>query len=221
MLQIPGLAHDNSQKRHYNSEVHYFFYTPHLRLRRFTADDADHLFALDNDPEVMRYLNGGELVSRDAIVRDILPTFLKVDEDRPGLGFHAAEDRATAEFVGWFVLRLTGEPGEAALGYRLRREAWGRGLATEGARALVDWGFRELGLRRVVATTYEQNLASIRVMEKLGMTLIRRFRYTPEEIASGDTMAIDVESIDIWDGDDVEYGVTRETWRSLNGGHDA
>lgn len=184
--------------------------TARLRLRRLTASDLDHLHALDNDPAVMRYLNGGEPVSREAIARAILPAFMSYDDERPGQGVFAIEDGVTGDFLGWVSLRPTGAPDEAALGYRLRQAAWGHGIATEAAAALIDHGFARLGLRRVVATTYEDNHASIRVMEKLGLSLVRRFRYTLEELAAGDTTA--GIAAELWPGEDVEYALTRAAW---------
>ncbi len=185
--------------------------TERLRLRRFTEADADHLFALDNDPEVMRYLNGGVPTPRAVVETEILPGFMQVDAANPASGFWAAVSKASGEFVGWFSLRpLPHNPLEASLGYRLMRAVWGQGLATEGVRALMHCGFCELGLQRVVATTYEHNLASRRVMEKVGMTLVRRFRLTEEDLASSDTFHS--ASLEVWDGDDVEYAVERENW---------
>ena len=180
--------------------------TERLRLRRFTLADADHLFALDNDPEVMRYLNGGVPTPRHVVEEAILPGFMQMDPARPAFGFWAAELKATAEFVGWFSLRpLPENQHHAALGYRLVRAFWGRGLATEGVRALIHKGFTELGLARVVATTYEHNLASRRVMEKAGMTLVRRFRLTVADLQAADTFHTD--EVELWDGDDVEYAI--------------
>ena len=182
--------------------------TERLILRRFAPADLDHLYALDNDPEVMRYINGGTPTPRVVIEREILPVFLRYDERRPGFGFWAAVLRSTGAWLGWFSFRATEEAsGQAVLGYRLCRAAWGQGYATEGARALIARGFSQWGVRRVVATTYEDNLASRRVMEKLGMRLVRRFRYTPEEIARSDTFHS--ESTEVWDGDDVEYAIDR------------
>ena len=71
----------------------------------------------------------------------------------------------------------------------MRASAWGKGYATEGARALIRRGFSALGLRRVLATTYEHNHASRRVMEKLGMTPVRSYRMTLDELAAQDTYA--------------------------------
>ena len=188
--------------------------TERLTLRRFTMDDVDDLVALDSDPEVMRYLTGGAPTPRDVIERDILPGFLRSYEPHAGFGVWAGIERASGAFQGWASLRLRdGHPGEATLGYRLRRSAWGQGYATEAARALIGAAFRNTDLQRVTATTYQDNRASRRVMEKLGMTLARTFRYTPEDHAT--VIATYVAIGDIWDGDDVEYALDRADWEGM------
>src|SRR5215470_671029 len=118
--------------------------TERMVLRRFTATDVDNLVDLDADPEVMRFLTGGRPTPRTEVERVVLPRML-------GPGYRAAVERATGEFVGWFELAGT-TPGEAELGYRLRRSAWGRGYATEGSLALLRHGF-DGGLARITATT--------------------------------------------------------------------
>lgn len=191
--------------------AHILLETERLRLRRFTPDDGANLFALDNDPAVMRYINGGTPTPWEVVQIQILPGFLRYDDAQPGFGFWAAEEKATSEFLGWFVFRPTGNaPGEVALGYRLRRTAWGKGYATEGGAALIRRGFEEWGVARVVATTYEENAASRRVMEKLGMGHVRSFRYSAEEIGASDTSY--TESAEVWPGEDVEYALTRTEW---------
>jgi RimJ/RimL family protein N-acetyltransferase len=186
--------------------------TERLVLRRFTEDDAGNLFRLDSDPDVMRYLTGGTPTPRGVIETDILPRFLRYDERTPGFGYWAAIDKANGEFLGWFSLRPSdgANPAEATLGFRLRKDAWGRGYATEGARALVRLGFTELGVQRVVAITYQDNLASRRVMEKVGMTLSRTFRMTDDELASVGTFH--VTSQEPWEGDDLEYSLLKADW---------
>lgn len=182
--------------------------TKRLRLRQFTPADANYLFRLDNDPEVMHYINGGTPTPREAIENDILPGFCHYDERFPGFGVWAAELKTTSKFLGWFSLRPTNQTNdEAALGYRLNRAAWGQGYATEGVQALIRQGFTAWGLQRIVATTYEENRASRRVMEKAGMMLVRRFRLSLEDIQNADTFHTD--STEIWDGDDVEYAIER------------
>ena len=195
--------------------------TKRLILRRFTTDDAGHLFDLDSDPEVMRFLNGGNPTPWAVIEADILPRFIQYHERFPGFGFWAAIDRATGGFLGWFSLRpLDGaDPSEASLGFRLRQETWNQGYATEGARALIRLAFARLGVHRVTATTYQDNLASRRVMEKAGMTLHRTYRMNVADLGCADTYHLASE--DLWEGDDVEYSLQKSDWelqeRELNG----
>jgi len=185
--------------------------TERLLLRRLTRADGDNLFALDSDPEVMRFLNGGAPTPREAIEREILPCFLRCSERFPGFGVWAAVEKETGEFLGWFSFRPVDEatPTEVELGYRLRREAWGRGYATEGARALIRKGFTELGVERVIASTFEANVASRRVMEKAGLRLVRTFRFTPADLAGEGTYH---PAGDLFDGEDVEYALDRTDW---------
>jgi RimJ/RimL family protein N-acetyltransferase len=185
--------------------------TERLVLRRFTEADVDHLFALDNDPEVMRYINGGTPTPREVIENDILPGFIHYDERGPAYGFWAAVVKITGDFVGWFSFRPKKDtPHEIELGYRFRKIAWGKGYATEGAQALIHKSFTELGVQCVVATTYEENLASRRVMGKIGMTFRRAFRPTPEDLMNSDTSYTTFD--EVWDGDDVEYALERSDW---------
>jgi RimJ/RimL family protein N-acetyltransferase len=195
-----------------------FLETERLVLRRFTEADADNLFELDSDPEVMRYLTGGTPTPRDVIERDILPRILRSYEPYAGFGYWAAEEKATGAFLGWFSFHPPdgSGPDNVELGYRLRRAAWGKGYATEGSRALIRRGFAEQDVRRVFATTYQDNLASRRVMEKLGMTLVRSFRITPADLGAHGTYH--VTSTDVWDGDDVEYALELDAWQRQQAG---
>jgi RimJ/RimL family protein N-acetyltransferase len=189
-----------------------FLETERLVLRRFTAGDVDNLFDLDSDPEVMRFLNGGTPTPREVIEHDILPRFLRSYERFPGCGFWAAIEKATGEFLGWFSFRPPegAGPGEVELGYRLRKAAWGQGYATEASRALIRKAFTELGVQRVVATTFAANLASRRVMEKAGLTLVRTYRITSADLVEAGTYLN--TSSDLFDGDDVEYALDRAGW---------
>jgi RimJ/RimL family protein N-acetyltransferase len=141
--------------------------TARLCLRRLTAAHLPDLVELDSDPEVMRFINGGERNSRQRYESELLPRMLAWDAEP--YGFLAAYEADA--FVGWFHLRPTVAPGETMLelGYRLRRAAWGRGLASEGGRALVRYAFEELDQTAVDACADPRNAASIRVMEKCGM----------------------------------------------------
>lgn len=190
--------------------------TPRLVLRQFGEADADHLFALDNDAEVMRFLNGGIPIAREVIVNEILPRFRHRDAKAPHFGFWALQEKESGNFAGWVSFRPVEDSAEeVALGYRLCRAVWGRGYATEAAAALVNKGFSDLGVQRVVATTYEENRTSRRVLEKLGMRLVRRFRLTPEDLVQTDTFQVD--AVDVWEGDDLEYALEKADWQNRPG----
>ncbi len=187
--------------------------TARLTLRQFTAADVEHLVALDSDAEVMRYLNGGVPTPRAVIEQRVLPRFLRSYAQREGYGVWAAIEKSTGDFLGWFSCQPTegGAVGDITLGYRLRRSAWGKGYATEGARALIRKGYTELDAQRVSATTYQDNLGSRRVMEKAGMRLARAYRLTAADLAAeGDSF---VPAQEVWDGDDVEYALSKAEWQ--------
>ena len=177
--------------------------TERLALRRLTLEDLDAIEALDADQEVMRYINGGHPTPRHELRDEYLPAWLSYYERGNAWGFWAAIDAVNGAFLGWFHLRPRPDdpPDEPELGYRLRRQVWGSGLATEGSRALIDKAFGELGAGRVYATTMAVNAGSRRVMEKAGMRFVRQFDGSgPERVA----------------GDDVEYAITRDEWDSDN-----
>ncbi len=191
-----------------------FLETERLALRRFTGADLDNLFDLDNDPEVMRFLNGGKPTPRDVIRDETLPALLRDYARSEGYGRWAAIEKATGDFLGWFSFRLREEADrheadEVELGYRLRKAAWGKGYATEGARALIHKGFTELPVGRVVAHTMTVNTASRRVMEKAGLTLVRTFwQEWPDVIVGGEQ-------------GDVEYALSQADWeRREAAGHE-
>ena len=174
------------------------FVTERMRFRPISLDDLDRMVALHNDPEVMRFLTGGTPIARTTIVAQI----------RDGLwgdGYWAAEALADGAWLGWFALHPAAErdPGERELGYRLRREAWGRGYATEGARALVGAGFTDPDVDRIWAQTMAVNAASRRVMAKAGLRFVRVFHLEWDDPLPGS------------DKGEVEYAVTRTEWEAM------
>lgn len=184
------------------SRAQVFLWTQRLVLRRLTPEDADNLVALDSDPAVMRYLGNGQPTSRIVIERGTVPRMLSCYERFGGLGYWAAESKPDGHFLGWFELRPHdgGPRGEVELGYRLRSAVWGRGYATEGARAVIDKGFREFGVRRVFATTMAVNAPSRRVLEKCGLRWVRTLHEdSPSPVAGAEY-------------GDVEYELLRKDW---------
>ena len=160
------------------------------------------LIQLDSDPAVKRFIDNGAPVDIDDLV-DTLTSWLSYYDRFDGYGFWAAIEQTTQQFVGWFHFR-PGEHagiGETELGYRLRQESWGLGYATEASQALIDKGFTEFAVQRVNAETMAVNLASRRVMEKVGMKLVRSFVADWPVRIPGDEHG------------DVEYAIDREQWQ--------
>lgn len=146
--------------------------TARLHLRRITDGNLDDLVTLDSDPAVMRFISGGEPTPRH-VYTDTLLERMKAYADQP-YGYAAAYE--AGRFVGWFHLRPSVADADVLeLGYRLRQDAWGRGLATEGSRALVRYAFDDLEQTLVDACALEDNAASIAVLKKCGMRYVGRF----------------------------------------------
>jgi RimJ/RimL family protein N-acetyltransferase len=184
--------------------MHIILKTPRFTIRQFTEDDVDNLFNLSSDPEVMRYL--GRPASREVLRDVIIPFHLDLYKRLDRLGTWAAESADDGEFLGWFHFR----PGpddditNVELGYRLRRSTWNKGYATEGSRALINMGFTDLGVQRVFAHTMTSNVASRRVMEKCGLTLVHTTPYDGP----------DADIIDGAEQGEVEYALTKPEWQA-------
>jgi RimJ/RimL family protein N-acetyltransferase len=190
-------------------DAHIILQTPRLVLRQFTEADVDNLFALNSDPEVMRYLTGGQPTPREEIRDLIIPVHLGVYGRLDRLGTWAAESAATGEFLGWFHFR----PGHGSdditnieLGYRLRRSSWNKGYATEGSRALISMGFTDLAVGRVFADTMTVNAGSRHVLEKCGLTLVRTTPYQGPYVIEGAEHG------------QVEYALTKPEWEARAAG---
>jgi RimJ/RimL family protein N-acetyltransferase len=144
--------------------------TNNLILRPCTTQDAADFIALERDPEVMRYLNGGQGLTQEQSDPDA--PFLMPRGTEPEVW--TARSITNAAFIGWFCMWPESKT-TAELGYRLSREHWGRGFASEGASALMKWGFETCAYEKIFASTMTVNHASRRVMEKIGMTHVRTF----------------------------------------------
>lgn len=146
------------------------FQTLRLTLRQFTLADAPLVLALNSDAQVLKYLHEPALqTAEDAarILREIiLPQYSN------NLGRWAMHINSTNEFIGWCGLKYRPELDEIDLGYRLMQNAWGHGYATEAAQATLQYGFTKLNLTLITGRAHIENLASIKVLEKIGMDFI-------------------------------------------------
>ncbi len=169
--------------------------TPRLRLRGFRDDDLPALVAMNRDPEVMRYIRAvgseaEEIRKASALIAD--------NQDKP-LGIWAVEGRDDRRFHGAAMLLPLPQSDDIEVGYRLVKAAWGRGIATEAALRLRDYGFGEIGLEEIVAVADPGNAASHSVLRKLGLS----FR--------GLRRAYDVDGLHF-------FGLRRDDWEGLRPG---
>ena len=155
--------------------------TLRLEFREFVAGDFDDLYRLNRDPRVMKYLAKGKPLSR-AEVEQALKRSIRYPTLYPDFGIWRASRRDNRAFIGWFSLKYTGKSPDVEVGYRLLPEAWNLGFATEGATALVDYGFDDLGLYRIIGVTHPGNLASQRVLMKAGLADIGWGRYYDQRL---------------------------------------
>jgi [ribosomal protein S5]-alanine N-acetyltransferase len=140
--------------------------TSSLLLDPLTEADYRWMVGLYSDPEVMRYIGNGPRAEEES--RQRLDWF-RDQAARLGFGYWVLRDRATGEPLGGAMLMVRSEGAKVELGFALMRAAWGRGLASEAARALVDHAFRTLGISELEAFTHQNNAASGAVLRKAGM----------------------------------------------------
>ena len=156
--------------------------TPRIRLEDFTPADAHLLKDLDSDPEVMLYLNGGRPSTDEEVDSALLRILSLKDKYEGRFGLWKAFEKESNAFVGWFLFRPDKKDPDnlksIELGYRLKKEFWNKGFATEVSRMLVNKGFSELGVEEVWARTLLANIKSQNVMKKIGLM----FDYQFEEV---------------------------------------
>jgi ribosomal-protein-alanine N-acetyltransferase len=146
--------------------------TARLRIRPYRASDLDDLYRLWTDPDVRRYLWDNEIIPREIAMQALEASITSTREH--GFGHWAVCPRESDTLIGFCGFRFLDDTTEIELLYGLAPPHWGKGLATEASRAMLRWGFAEHGFPRVIAITDVPNTASIRVMERLGMTFLER-----------------------------------------------
>lgn len=150
------------------------FVTARIVARPFRAEDVSHAHPVFADAEVMRFAAGEPDRDIEA-TRARLARWIDMQTEH-GFSKWALLDRDSGAYLGDAGLTVLQATGEIELGYRFGRAHWGRGLATEVATAWLAHALGPLGLDRVIGFADERNAASIRVLEKIGMTFARRDR---------------------------------------------
>jgi len=188
--------------------------TSRLYLIPLSDDHLDYEVQLDSDPNVVKFIGNGRPRAR-VQVEQLHRGRIETAKQVPGLGFWAGfvrsdlTDPAVAgragEFVGWWILepsQCRDQGGQAELGYRLMKRFWGRGLAKEGARELIRYGFQDLGLSKIFAETMSVNTASRATMASVRMKYARTFHRKFEEVIPGSEEG------------EVEYAILSDEWFS-------
>jgi [ribosomal protein S5]-alanine N-acetyltransferase len=145
-----------------------FLETARLLLREFVEDDAEWFFRLNSDPQVLRFVPDKQLLSVEQ-ARQILLDHPIADYRKHGFGRCACILKSTGEPIGFAGLKYLEELGEIDVAYRLIPPMWGMGLATEAARDSVSYGFANLRLKQIIGLVMPENVASVRVLEKIGL----------------------------------------------------
>jgi RimJ/RimL family protein N-acetyltransferase len=165
--------------------------TARLQLRHFTLDDFDDLFRIYSDPEVMRYLS---LRTKEQTQASLCKHIQHWQEHN--FGMYAVIDKESGKMIGRCGLGFLDNTPEVELGYVFDKSYWNMGLATEASKATLNYGFEEIKLDRIVAIAKPENIASVRVIQKIGMKYEKDAHF--------------------YNVDVVYYAVSREEWQSDN-----
>lgn len=150
-----------------------------LILRNIEIEDADDLFLMDSDPEVHHYL-GNHPVKTLKESKDMIDS-IQTQYRLHGIGRWALVIKSSGEFAGWYGLKLEERPWKSGkyydLGYRLKRKFWGQGIASEAARCTLTYGLEEMNLKEICAAAHIENIASNKIIDKLGFQFIKNFDF--------------------------------------------
>lgn len=164
----------------------FYLETERLILRELRSSDLNGMFELDSDPEVHKYL-GNKPVKTIGESQKILDSIINQYNEH-GIGRWAAIKKSSGEFIGWTGLRLNTEynmNGHAKyydVGYRLIKQFWGNGYATESGKAAIKYAFNIMNLLEVYATTAIGNKASHHALLKIGLEYVEDFYFEKEQL---------------------------------------
>lgn len=148
--------------------------TERLLLRELNPDDAGDFFNLNENPNVIKYTGDKAFQNIDE-AREFLENYQNYRLN--GYGRWAVMSKENNEFVGWCGLKYNSSTDETDVGFRFFEHYWNKGFATESAGACIDYGFKNLNLNTVLGRAMQDNAASVKILEKLGMKYVRDFDF--------------------------------------------
>jgi len=160
------------KRKRYEKFIHimkFILETERLQLRQFDISDAQKMFELNSDEEVLKYTGDKKFASIEA-AKQFLENYNAYS--KTGFGRWSVILKSNNEFIGWCGLKYHKE-GFVDIGYRFFKKDWNKGYATESAKACLEYGFHELKLKEIIGRAARENVASIRVFEKLKMKFHR------------------------------------------------
>jgi len=155
--------------------------TKRLILRETTVDDAEQAYLLNLDPEVIKY-TGDESFKSIEEARIFLAAYDHFK--KYGFGRWAVTDKNNGEFLGWCGLKYSPDVNEYDIGFRFFKKHWGKGYATESAMACLELGFKKFNMPAIIGRAAKENIASIKVLQKTGLT------YYKDDCCHGDEAVI-------------------------------
>jgi RimJ/RimL family protein N-acetyltransferase len=157
--------------------------TDRLLVREFTLDDAEAYYPLCTDPAIIRYTHDPGSVTTVEHARDILRARPIADYQKHGFGRLACVLKSSGLVIGFAGLRYLDDFQGVDIGYRFLPPYWGKGLATEAGRSVLRDGFARLKLERIIGLVATDNVASVRVLRKLGLTFSAPIEYQSVAVA--------------------------------------
>ena len=147
-------------------------------MREFSIEDAASMFELNNDPEVIKF-TGDKAFGSLEDARIFLENYNQYALH--GFGRWAVIQKSNGKFIGWCGLKYSATTDEVDIGFRFFKAVWNKGFATESAKKCIQLGFDAFGIKRIVGRAMVDNIASVKVLEKLGLTFLKEFDFDGEE----------------------------------------
>ncbi|MCO6353930.1 GNAT family N-acetyltransferase [Pseudoalteromonas shioyasakiensis] len=160
--------------------------TARLSFRLMDENDAELLYELDNDPEVMKHLTRGKVSTMQGIKEVFIPRLNAYRNEQKGWGLWQVNIIESNIFIGWVLVRPMGffeQPDfiDLEIGWRFKKMSWGKGYASEAALAIAKAVSEPEEVKSLSATALKDNLGSIKVMEKLGLKFVKNYNHKDEQ----------------------------------------